>query len=62
MSAKLTLGFLGAGKMATALAKGFIRAQLVTAKQVMASDPSETARASFAGKPARRQPPPTRKW
>ena len=47
MSAQLTLGFLGAGKMATALAKGFIRAGLVTAKQVMASDPSAAARASF---------------
>ena len=32
MSAKFTLGFLGAGKMATALAKGFIRAGLVTAE------------------------------
>jgi pyrroline-5-carboxylate reductase len=48
MSAKLTIGFLGAGKMATALARGFIRAGLVTAGQVTASDPSETARASFA--------------
>jgi len=47
MSAKFTLGFLGAGKMATALAKGFIRAGLVTAKQVLASDPSAPARASF---------------
>ena len=47
MSAKLTIGFLGAGKMATALARSFIRAELVTARQVMASDPSETARASF---------------
>jgi pyrroline-5-carboxylate reductase len=48
MSAQLTIGFLGAGKMATALAKGFIRAGLVSAPQVMASDPSETARAAFA--------------
>ncbi len=48
MSAKLTIGFLGAGKMATALAKGFIRAELVTAGRVIASDPSEVARASFA--------------
>jgi len=48
MSAKLTIGFLGAGKMATALAKGFVRAGLVTAKQVNASDPSAAARASFA--------------
>jgi pyrroline-5-carboxylate reductase len=48
MSAKLTIGFLGAGKMATALARGFIRAGLVTAGEVIASDPSEAARASFA--------------
>ena len=48
MSAKLTIGFLGAGKMATALAKGFIRAAFVTAKQVIASDPVEAARATFS--------------
>ncbi len=47
MPAKLTLGFLGAGKMATALAKGFIQAGLVAARQVMASDPSAAARAAF---------------
>ena len=34
--------------MATALARGFIRAGLVTAGEVIASDPSEAARASFA--------------
>jgi pyrroline-5-carboxylate reductase len=48
MAAKLTLGFLGAGKMATALARGVIQAGLVTPKQVIASDPSEAARAAFA--------------
>jgi pyrroline-5-carboxylate reductase len=48
MSAKLSIGFLGAGKMATALAKGFIRAGLFTPKQVMASDPVESARVSFS--------------
>jgi pyrroline-5-carboxylate reductase len=48
MAAKFNLGFLGAGKMATALAKGFIRAGLASAKQVLASDPSEAARAAFA--------------
>ncbi len=48
MASKLTIGFLGAGKMATALAKGFVRAGLVTPKQLMASDPSEAACASFA--------------
>jgi pyrroline-5-carboxylate reductase len=48
MAAKLTIGFLGAGKMATALAQGFIRAGLVTAKQCIASDPSPGACAAFA--------------
>ena len=44
----LVTGFLGAGKMATALARGFIRAELVTSKQVIASDVSEAACAAFA--------------
>ena len=48
MPAKLSIGFLGAGKMATALAKGFIRAGLVTPKLLTASDPSAAARAAFA--------------
>lgn len=48
MAVKLTLGFLGAGKMAAALAHGFIQAGLVTPEQVIASDPSEAARAAFA--------------
>src|SRR5690349_4705037 len=48
MAAKLSIGFLGAGKMATALAKGFIRAGLVKANQVTASDPIADARKHFA--------------
>jgi pyrroline-5-carboxylate reductase len=48
MPAELTIGFLGAGKMAMALARGFVRAGLVTARGLIASDPSEAARASFA--------------
>lgn len=48
MAAKLTIGFLGAGKMAAALAKGFIQAGLVSHKQVIASDPVEAARKHFA--------------
>lgn len=49
MSANLHLhiGFIGAGKMATALAKGFIRAGLFTANQILASDPSEAAQQQF---------------
>jgi len=48
MSAKLTVGFLGAGKMATALAKGLVQAKLVNASQIIASDPIDAARAAFA--------------
>lgn len=48
MAAALTLGFIGSGKMATALATGFIQAGLVTEKQILASDPMESARAAFA--------------
>ena len=48
MATKLTIGFLGAGKMAGALAKGFIRANLTTPKSVTASDPYEAARTAFA--------------
>ncbi|HWQ92972.1 MAG TPA: pyrroline-5-carboxylate reductase [Clostridia bacterium] len=48
MAAHLQLGFFGAGKMATALARGFVRAGLVTPKDVLASDPNETACRHFA--------------
>jgi pyrroline-5-carboxylate reductase len=48
MPAKLTLGFIGAGKMASALAKGFLKAGLVREDQIIASDVSETARLAFA--------------
>jgi pyrroline-5-carboxylate reductase len=48
MSEKLTIGFLGAGKMATALARGFVRAELTVADQIIASDVTPAARAEFA--------------
>jgi pyrroline-5-carboxylate reductase len=48
MAGKLTIGFLGAGKMATALARGFIRAKLAGPGQILASDPITSARAAFA--------------
>jgi pyrroline-5-carboxylate reductase len=48
MSAKLSIGFLGAGKMATALARGFIRAKLAGPDQILASDPVAGARTAFA--------------
>jgi pyrroline-5-carboxylate reductase len=48
MSDKLTIGFLGAGKMGTALARGFVKAGLASADQIIASDPVESARSAFA--------------
>jgi pyrroline-5-carboxylate reductase len=47
MQNKLSLGFLGAGKMATALAKGWVAARMVPARQIIASDLAEPARAAF---------------
>lgn len=48
MSAKLTIGFLGAGKMATALARGLVRAKLAEPANLFASDPIAAARDLFA--------------
>jgi pyrroline-5-carboxylate reductase len=48
MAVELTIGFLGTGKMATALATGFIRAGLVAKEQILGSDLVEPARAAFA--------------
>jgi pyrroline-5-carboxylate reductase len=48
MPTKFTIGFLGAGKMATALAKGFVRAGIATATQIIASDPVQAAIEAFA--------------
>jgi pyrroline-5-carboxylate reductase len=48
MSETLTVGFLGCGKMATALAQGFLRAQVVSAAQLSGSDVSPPARSAFA--------------
>lgn len=47
MSSVLKLGFLGAGKMAGALAKGFLQAGLVSADHLIASDPYEAARVAL---------------
>jgi pyrroline-5-carboxylate reductase len=41
------IGFLGAGKMATALARGWMQAGLVTLDHLCASDPLPQARADF---------------
>jgi pyrroline-5-carboxylate reductase len=45
---QLKIGFLGAGKMATALAKGFVRARNRRSREIIASDPFDTARKHFA--------------
>ena len=45
---KLRLGFIGAGQMATALARGFVSKQLVTADQVSAADPFASSRQRFS--------------
>ena len=47
MATQLKIGFLGAGKMATALARGLVNAKLVTAKQLVAADPFDAARKHF---------------
>ncbi len=48
MSSALKLGFLGAGKMASALARGFIHSGLSAADSILASDPYEAARTGIA--------------
>jgi pyrroline-5-carboxylate reductase len=44
----LKIGFLGAGKMATALARGFVHAGLVKPADLAAADPFPAAREQFA--------------
>ena len=48
MSSPLKIGFLGAGKMATALGRGFVQAGLVDRTHVIAADPIPAAREEFA--------------
>ena len=48
MPNRLNIGFLGAGKMATALARGFVNAEIVFPREIIASDPFDTARKTFA--------------
>jgi pyrroline-5-carboxylate reductase len=47
MQSKLSIGFLGAGKMATALARGFIQARVLPPRQIVASDVAPAAGAAF---------------
>jgi pyrroline-5-carboxylate reductase len=48
MSAALKIGFLGTGKMATALARGFLQAGLSSPAELIGSDPYEGPRSAFA--------------
>jgi pyrroline-5-carboxylate reductase len=48
MAAVHKIGFLGAGRMATALAQGIIRGGLASPAEIVASDLDPAARASFA--------------
>lgn len=41
------IGFIGAGRMATALARGFVQADLLRPGDIAASDPLEAARQAF---------------
>ena len=42
------VGMIGAGRMATALARGFIEAHVVAADKIAASDPVAAAREAFS--------------
>lgn len=44
---KQTIGFIGAGQMARALAQGFVRAGLLADRQIVAADPVAEATAEF---------------
>jgi pyrroline-5-carboxylate reductase len=50
MATNLKIGFLGAGKMATALAKGFVCAEIVFPKEIIASARSSVTLKFFAEK------------
>ncbi len=43
----IKIGLIGAGRMATALGRGFVRAGLIPPAAIVASDPLETTRAAF---------------
>jgi pyrroline-5-carboxylate reductase len=43
----IKIGFMGAGRMATALARGLVQAQTVPAAAIVACDPSKEARLTF---------------
>src|SRR5215216_5002547 len=43
----INIGLMGAGRMATALARGLVRAEIVPAAAIVACDPSAEARKAF---------------
>jgi pyrroline-5-carboxylate reductase len=45
---QLRVGFLGGGRMATALAKGLVASNFTSADSILASDPSPAAREAFS--------------
>ena len=47
LDSHLTLGFIGAGKMASALAAGFVNSGIVTSSQILATDVSSAALDAF---------------
>ncbi len=49
LASDLTIGFLGAGNMAEALARGLLAAKTLPAARILAADPSEARRKLFAG-------------
>ena len=57
MSERSGLGFIGAGNMATALCRGVVRAGLLRAGEIVASDPDEGRRRSFAAETGSRTTP-----
>ncbi|HVT28577.1 MAG TPA: pyrroline-5-carboxylate reductase [Lacipirellulaceae bacterium] len=44
----IKIGLMGAGRMATALAQGLVRANIVPGERIIACDPSDDARGAFA--------------
>src|SRR4051812_38786087 len=44
----IKIGLMGAGRMAIALARGLVRAEMVPASAIVACDPSAEARKTFA--------------
>ncbi len=47
MNKDIKIGFIGAGKMATALARGLCQSNITEPSNILASDPLETARINF---------------